>query len=147
MRITKDKARQLLKEFSLRATAPRIAVLRALASSADPLSHTEVLKHLGKTECDPATIYRSLVKLRDVGLATVVSRAEGIDRYAFTPKQNEGHSHPHFLCEDCGRVACLPTELAESISVKGPWARSIQNALVQFRGECPDCIDHSRKDR
>ena len=94
MRITKDKARQLLKEFSLRATAPRIAVLRALASSADPLSHTEVLKHLGKTECDPATTYRSLVKLRDVGLATVVSRAEGIDRYAFTPKQNEGHSHP-----------------------------------------------------
>jgi Fur family ferric uptake transcriptional regulator len=140
MSITKDEARKLLHENSLRATAPRLAVVCVLADAPNPLSHSEVLERLGETDWDPATIYRNLVKLRDAGVASVVSRAEGIDRYAFTGPQEEGHRHPHFVCEDCGRVACLPAELTESMSMEEPWAASIQKAMVQLRGECPECL-------
>ena len=140
MKITKDKARQWLHESGLRATAPRMAVLGVLAQAARPLSHTEVLERLGETDWDPATIYRNLVKLRDAGVAPVVSRMEGIDRYALAWERDDGHRHPHFLCEDCGRIACLPAELVASMSMDGPWAESIKRAMVHLRGECPDCL-------
>lgn len=143
MSITKDEAKKLLRECGLRATAPRIAVLRVLAASQNPLSHTEVLGQLGDTDWDPATIYRNLVKLRDAGVAPVVSRMEGSDRYALAQGQGDGHHHPHFVCEDCGRVACLPAELSVSLPMEGPWATSIQNAALQLRGECPDCSRHT----
>lgn len=140
MSIIKDEARKLLRESALRVTAPRLAVLRVLAEAQSPLSYTEVLERLGETDWDPATIYRNLVKLRDAGVAPVVSRAEGIDRYSLARAQGDAHHHPHFVCEDCGRVACLPEELTASMSMEGPWAVSIQKAMVELRGECPDCL-------
>ncbi len=143
MSITKDEARKLLRESALRATAPRLAVIRVLAEAQNPLSHTEVLERLGETDWDPATIYRNLVKLRDAGVAPVVTRAEGINRYALAGAQDDGHRHPHFFCEDCGRIACLPAQLTASMSIEGPWAASIQKAMVQLRGECPDCLQRA----
>lgn len=140
MGITKDEARLRLQESGLRVTAPRVAVLGVLAEAKRPLSHTEVLARLGDADWDPATIYRNLVKLRDAGVASVVSRMEGIDRYALAGERNDDHRHPHFLCEECGRIACLSSELTASMSMDGPWAESIKKAMVQLRGECPDCL-------
>lgn len=138
MSISKNQARKLLHERKLRATAPRLAVVQLLAEAQSPLSHTEVLERLGDTDWDPATIYRNLVKLRDSGVASVVTRAEGIDRYALTSEEDDCHRHPHFLCDDCGIIACLP-QLTESLSMDGPWGHSVQKAMVQLSGECPDC--------
>lgn len=140
MNMTKEEAKKLLHDRSLRATAPRLAVLRLLAEAQRPLSCAEVLERLGETDWDPATIYRNLVKLRDAGLAPVINRAEGTIRYALAQVPGDDHRHPHFVCDDCGRVACLPAELTESMVLEGPWAASIQNAMVQLHGECPECM-------
>ncbi|MEM6796396.1 MAG: Fur family transcriptional regulator [Acidobacteriota bacterium] len=140
MRITKEEARAWLQRSGLRVTGPRLAVLGLLAEADRPLSHTEVLERLGETDWDPATIYRNLIKLREAGVAAVVSRIEGIDRYALAGEQSDDHRHPHFLCEDCGRVACLPSELTDSMALDGPWAESIKRAAVQLLGACPDCL-------
>lgn len=140
MSMTKDEARKLLQASSLRVTAPRLSVLRVLAEAENPLSYTEVLVRLGETDWSSTTIYRNLVKLRDAGVATVASRAEGIDRYALTGPEDDGHSHPHFVCGTCSRVACLPAEVGASIAIAGPWSDSIQQATLQLRGECPDCL-------
>ncbi|CAM2005687.1 Fur family transcriptional regulator [Acanthopleuribacter pedis] len=139
MRITKNQARKLLQECALRVTAPRLAVVRVLAEARDPLSHTEMLDRLGDTDWDPATVYRNLIKLRDAGLAEVVSRVDGIDRYALAREENN-HKHPHFVCVHCGRVACLPEEITVAAVAEGPWAASVAKAMVQLRGECPDCL-------
>ncbi|MFT6396609.1 MAG: Fur family ferric uptake transcriptional regulator [Bradymonadia bacterium] len=136
--IAKDTARAVIKDAGLRVTAPRIAVLRVLSGAERPLSHTDVLIELGESDWDPATIYRNLIKLRDADLIRVVSRVEGIDRYAFASSPKDEHRHPHFVCDDCGRVECLP---AAAITLDGPWAASVSNAEVQLRGECPDCLD------
>lgn len=140
MTISKDEARKLLRESGLRVTGPRLAVFRVLAEAQNPLSYTQVLELLGETDWDPATVYRNLVRLREAGVATVVSRAEGIDRYALARMQGDDHRHPHFVCEDCGRVACLPAELTATMTMDGPWASSVHRAAVQLRGECPDCL-------
>ena len=85
------------------------------------------------------------MKLRDAGVASVVSRAEGIDRYALTEAQEDNHRHPHFVCEDCGRVECLPADFIVSMSLEGPWAASVQGAAVELRGACPECLERSAK--
>ncbi len=142
MRISKDQARRRLRDCGLRVTAPRVTVLGILAEAEGPLSFSQVLERLGGAEWDQATIYRNLVKLREVGLAPVVSRVDGIDRYAFALDPDDGHRHPHFLCEDCGRVACLKEDLTAALSIDGPWAESVRGAMVQLRGHCPDCLAH-----
>lgn len=138
MTLSDEQARALLRESGLRSTAPRVAVLRVLADADGPLSHSEVLAHLGDTDWDPATIYRNLVKLRDAELATV-SRLAGIDRYALASEEG-AHEHAHFVCDDCGRVACLPAELTAKLQIDGRWANSVRAASVQLRGECPECL-------
>ena len=42
---------------------------------------------------------------------------------------------------DCGQIACLPAEFTASLTVDERWGPSIRHAMVQLRGECPDCID------
>ena len=139
--MTKNEAKEILHEKGLRSTGPRLAVMLMLAEAERPLSNTEVQEQLGDTDWDPATIYRNLVKLREAGIASIVSRAEGIDRYTLSTA--EEHHHPHFVCEDCGRVECLPVDVMGSITTEGPWATSVARATVQLRGECPRCIDHA----
>ena len=138
---SKATAKQLLKDGGLRVTAPRLAVLRLLVEAQSPLSHSEVLNLLGETDWDPATIYRNLVKLRESGIAAVVSRAEGIDRYALVGNEPDKHRHPHFVCDDCGKVACVPGEITIAGEMAGPWAAAVEKAMVQLRGECPECIE------
>ncbi|MEM6532995.1 MAG: transcriptional repressor [Myxococcota bacterium] len=139
MRINEDEARELLREHGLRATGPRVAIVLVLAQAPNPLSHSEVLEHLGETEWDPSTIYRNLVKLRDSGVAPMVSRADGVDRYAFD--HGDGHRHPHFFCEICGRVTCLPEEVTASLATQGAWAPALRTASVHLHGTCPDCLE------
>jgi len=145
MSITKEQAVQLIRDKGLRSTGPRIAVLLVLAETQRPISHTEMLEHLGETDWDPATIYRNLVKLREAGLAPVVNRAGGIDRYALADTHGDDHRHAHFVCDDCGEIACLPADVTASMATNERWGPSVQQAMVQLRGECPDCIETSDK--
>ena len=137
----KEEARRILREKGLRITGPRLAVVQLLSEAEVPLSYTQVLEQLGDQIWDPTTVYRNLIKLRDAGVATVANRVDGADRYVLTSAQHDQHRHPHFVCSDCGRVSCLPSDLAPSLPKAGAWSTSLQSATVQFRGECPDCVD------
>ena len=133
----KSKARELLRHSGLRATSPRLAVVQVLAGHSGPLSHSQVLRRLGDTDWDPATIYRNLVKLTEAGVATVVSNAGGMARYALA---HGTHCHPHFVCTDCGQVSGLPQAIPAPVSVPGRWGPSLRTASVQLQGHCPDCL-------
>ena len=139
--LSKEETRLLIKERGLRVTEPRILILQSLAKSSNPLSHSELQEKLGKTTWDESTTFRTLKKLVEEGLAVVASRVDGIDRYAFADAGHEGHAHAHFVCNDCGEVSCLPESLQPTVEANDPWAESVQNAQIQLRGECPDCIE------
>ncbi len=131
--------KQRLRELGLRVTAPRLAVLRILADAERPLSHAEVVALLGEdVSWDRATVYRNLVALVEVGLARIASHAAGIVRYELA--RGEAHdAHPHFLCDDCGVVSCLP-EAAVVRPKRTKWSKSLKGAEVQFVGRCPGCL-------
>ncbi len=141
--MTEEEGRSILNKHGLRITAPRLAVLNVLASAKSPISHAKVFDKLKESRWDPATIYRNLVKLCDSNVAVVVSRANGVARYSLAAEHGQHHHHPHFICDKCGQVACLVSEIAISLKSAGRWANALQNSTVQFRGNCPECTEVS----
>lgn len=138
MVLSNEKARALLRGHGLRATVPRMRVVSLLAEVAAPMSFTQVVEKLGETEWDPATTYRNLVRLTEAGVTTVVSRAEGMARYALVHDERGNHDHPHFVCTQCGDVSCLPVHVVAHGDA-GPWQQAMNQASVQFKGVCPKC--------
>jgi Fur family transcriptional regulator, ferric uptake regulator len=137
------EAKQRLRSLGLKVTAPRLAVLRVLERSERPLSHAEVVALVGERDLAPdagwdrATVYRNLVALVGVGLVRISSHAGGICRYEIAKDAKEC-AHPHFVCDDCGIVSCLPE--AEVVTKKNTrWSKSLRSAEVQFVGRCPSC--------
>ena len=95
--MNQQEIRSLLKDYQLRATSTRIAVLRVLNHVRRPLSHSEMVQELKETYGDQATIYRTLIKFVDVGLIRVASNANGMARYEVNIKESDPQqTHPHF---------------------------------------------------
>ena len=139
---TQDELRTALREQGLRVTPSRISVLLALAEVSHPVSHSELVELQRDQAGDASTTYRTLKTLVDHDLAVVVSRVDGIDRYAFKgADEGHGHEHAHFVCDDCGEVSCLPDSVVPKVKSNTRWAASVKAAQVQLRGECPDCIE------
>jgi Fur family ferric uptake transcriptional regulator len=138
-RLSRAEAKQRIHGAGLRATAPRVAVLRLLAAADKPLSHTEVVEAIDGEDWDQATLYRNLVKLVEVNLARVASKVGGVARYEARGDDDGPHLHPHFSCRTCGAVECLP-EAKLTGPVDRRWSRSLETSELQLIGECPGCL-------
>ena len=57
-----------LKRAGLRVTAPRIAILEALASSTQPSTIEQIFLKAGGSTCDLVTIYRSMAAFERAGV-------------------------------------------------------------------------------
>lgn len=147
-KLTRQQSKQILHDAGLRATAPRVAVLRLLSATDRPLSHAEVVDELGTEDWDAATLYRNLIKLDEVGLARVASRVGGVTRFAAHEQGTSTHLHPHFACRDCGDVRCLEDAKVSLPPDSARWRDALSEAEVQVVGQCPDCREpRSRRGR
>ncbi|MCR9278258.1 MAG: transcriptional repressor [Pseudomonadaceae bacterium] len=139
-------ARDLLRASSLRCTGPRLAVLTMLAEQQRPLTCSDATRQLGPTGCDPATVYRTLVTLADVGLARIVNGVDGKTHYELasadavvSADHDHTHQHAHFVCVTCTTVTCLAAISSVEICADDAWARAAANAQMQLHGVCPEC--------
>lgn len=131
-----------LRASGLRATGPRLAVLEVLGAEAHPLTHAEIEERLCGENIDRATLYRNLNVLVDSGIARAIPRSDGVTCFELSGTANgKPDTHPHFVCNDCGTIECLPGEVMPLIAMDSRWASSMASANVQFQGTCPDCID------
>ncbi len=136
---SREEAKRRIHGAGLRATAPRVAVLRLLATTNNPLSHGEVVAAIGDHDWDQATLYRNLVKLVEADLARIASKVDGVTRYEARGDDDNPHLHPHFSCRKCGSVNCLP-EAKLTGPVDRRWNRSLETSELQLIGDCPDCL-------
>ncbi|MEM6296257.1 MAG: Fur family transcriptional regulator [Myxococcota bacterium] len=143
-KLSRDEGRQILHDAGLRATAPRVAVLRLLSDAKRPLSHAEVVQLIGTDDWDAATIYRNLIKLDEVGLARVASQVGGVTRFEAQTADSPKHVHPHFACKDCGNVICLH-DASLTMPQDESWREALLDADLQVVGRCPDCRARSDK--
>ena len=137
-----DEWKEMLRSRGLRATAPRLAVLGVLSRATSPMSHGEVAEALEDEPWDPATVYRNLIDLSD---ASLVRRSDmgQVWRFEAAFLEEEGAhelGHPHFVCTDCGTVACVDdVEICVKKRAQVPKAVKRQAVEIQLRGLCDDC--------
>ncbi len=105
--------------------------MQVLTEAGRPLSHAEVFELVAAQGYDRATVYRNLIDLVDVGLAVRRDLGDHVWRFELDAARHSG-DHAHFLCAECGTVACLPRG---AVKVRGV-ARVTE---VHVRGICDAC--------
>jgi Fur family ferric uptake transcriptional regulator len=131
-----DDLRALLSAKGIRVTDQRMVILRELAKLRLPVSHPELTERLGHASLDRATVYRNLLSLTEAGLLIRTQLGDNVWRYELPTALSATHGeHPHFVCNDCGDVACLS---AGAVTLRAEATRN-QVAEVQLRGRCEAC--------
>ena len=134
-------APDLLRSAALRVTAPRVAVLGALATA--PHSDADEVARISRDAIGALStqaVYDTLHTLVDVGLARRFTPAGSAARYEL----RVGDNHHHLVCRGCGAVAdvdcavgsapCLTP--AESVQAAG---FVVEQADVTWWGRCAAC--------
>jgi len=134
-----ETLRAAVRNAGLRATPSRIAVLHLLRSASSPVSHGDVVAKLASQAWDPATIYRNLTDLSDVGLARRTDVGDHVWRYEAITADHAA-AHPHFVCTECGSIECLPDLEYVVTRTKAPRAVRLKRVEVQLRGACDACM-------
>ena len=131
-----DDLKKLLVDQGIRVTEQRMVILRELAKLRIPTSHPELTERLANADLDRATIYRNLLSLTKAGLLIRTQLGDNVWRFELPRAASVAHgAHPHFVCNDCGNVVCLPDD---SVKLRG---EAVQNEVVevQLRGRCTSC--------
>ncbi len=132
----------LLRDHGLRVTAPRLAVLDAVAS----MPHADadaVLRH-ARTALPTVSVqavYDVLHALTDAGILRRIEPAGHPARY----ERRVGDNHHHVVCRRCGAVGDVDCAVGEApcltpVSTSG---FTVDTAEVTYWGLCPDCRDAS----
>jgi len=127
---------QMLGSKGIRVTGQRLLILRELAKLKVPVSHPELTERLAGPALDRATIYRNLLSMHEAGLLVRTQLGDNVWRFELPREASFEHGrHPHFVCTDCGDIACLP----ENAVALRSHAMRAQVSEVQLRGRCEDC--------
>ncbi|MDO5441169.1 MAG: transcriptional repressor [Bacillota bacterium] len=88
------------------------------------------------------TVYRNLSLMSENGQILRFSAGIGPDRFdAMT------HPHAHFICQKCGSVIDMDFVLSNDVlkSASSSFAGIIEDANLQFKGTCSDCLGKNIK--
>ncbi|HID50283.1 MAG TPA: ferric iron uptake transcriptional regulator [Chromatiales bacterium] len=131
---------QDLKKAGLKATLPRLKILKFLeASKVRHMSAEDVYKAMLEAgdEVGLATIYRVLTQFEAAGLVTRHHFDEGHSVFEL----NQGSHHDHILCVKCGRVDEFLDEVIEEQQRKIAAEKGYEmtDHALYIYGICPEC--------
>ena len=134
-----DAVKLAIREAGLRATPGRIATLRLLRGSRQPLNHAAVVKQLSDVQVDKATVFRSLNDMSDAGLVRRIEVGDHVwldESVDLVDKNDTGH--PRFLCVECGVVICLD-DVKLTAGSQRACRRVGEVPDILLRGHCNRC--------
>lgn len=136
-----DDAEQILRQHRLQVTAPRLAVLRAVAShphaTADELAD-QVRASIGSVSRQ--AVNDTLRTLVETGLARRIQPAGSPARYE--NRVGDNHHH-HLVCRTCGVTVDIDCAVGEApcLTAEDAHGFDVEEAEVIYRGYCPGCRD------
>lgn len=128
-----------LRQAGLRVTAPRLAVLSALATLA-PHQNTEAIAAVARQRLGSLStqaVYDNLRVLVEAGLVRCIQPAGSAALYEL----RVGDNHHHLVCRHCGAtrdVDCVVGE-APCLQPVATHGYTLEEAEVTFWGLCPAC--------
>jgi len=131
---------QILKEYELRTTTSRSAILRLFLKNPFALSYSDIEREIA-TSFDRVTVYRTLKTFLDKGVIHKVLDDEGSLKYALCSEPcstlEHHHEHVHFKCIKCGHTSCLDEVTIPPVRLPEGYSAEEVNLLIQ--GVCVKC--------
>jgi Fe2+ or Zn2+ uptake regulation protein len=144
---TAEDVAEQLRARGLRVTAPRLAVLRAVAEMPDHPEADAIARRARALIGTLSTqaVYDSLHALTRAGLLRRIEPAGSSARY----ETRVGDNHHHIVCRVCGAAQDVDCVVGEPPCVIPDQAAgyAIDEAEVTFWGVCPDCQGSTASDR
>ncbi len=129
---------ELLRQRGLRVTAPRLAVLEAVAGVPHADADT-VLRQARQVlpMVSVQAVYDVLHALTDAGILRRIEPAGHPARY----ERRIGDNHHHVVCRICGAVDDVDCAVGEApcLTPSTDSGFTIETAEVTYWGVCPDC--------
>jgi Fe2+ or Zn2+ uptake regulation protein len=129
----------MLRGASLRVTAARLAVLRAVHDH--PHASTETVCGVVRADLGKAVslqaIYDALNALTAAGLVRRIEPQRSVARY----ESRTGDNHHHVVCRSCGAIADVDCAVgaAPCLTAEDDRGFTIDEAEVIYWGRCPAC--------
>jgi Fur family ferric uptake transcriptional regulator len=137
--LIKDKFREMLHAASCRVTSQRLLLLELL-HDCDSHVGADDLYHLARSQ-DPrlslSTVYRTLNKLKEVGLVHELHLDDDHHHYELVGKGN----HHHLICLGCGKIIEIRCFLVDEIltHIEADHNFKVTHTQIELTGYCADC--------
>ena len=141
----------ILKEYNLRITSQRKAILQVLY---DCRGHHLEIEHIyrrltknGNTtqKIGLATVYRTMELFEKIGLVSRLTMDNLPSQYELNIDENS--SHHHLICLNCGQVQEIDDVLTEDL--KGRILKDkefqVDDKSMKIYGYCSKCRNHNKK--
>jgi Fur family ferric uptake transcriptional regulator len=134
----------LLREHGMNITAPRLAVLRAVADrphgTADDI-HLGVRAQIGVVSRQ--AVYDSLSTLTEKGVLRRIQPAGSPARY----EDRVGDNHHHLICRSCNRMVDVDCAVGYTpcLIAADDLGYEIDEAEVIYWGRCPECTGRRKR--
>lgn len=134
------QAKDVLKEYDLKATKPRELILAALGAERRPYNAQELFETLSKKhDIDLVTIYRTLASFEKAGLAKRVDLRQDAVAYELA-----GEHHHHIVCTECGTVEdfelCDMEAVTKKVVAKSKRFTAVREHTLELFGVCDSCV-------
>jgi Fur family transcriptional regulator, stress-responsive regulator len=134
-----------LRGAGLRATAPRVAVLRVLTDADDHPRVDQVIERVRESGVSISTqaAYDVCEALHRAALARRIEFAGGPVRF----EARVGDNHHHMVCRHCGTTVDVDCEAGPAPCLEPSESHGfvLDEAEVTFWGTCPQCQTHDRE--
>jgi len=128
-----------LQERGYRLTPQRVALLRLLAASEEHPSAAQLYDQLRAQfpTTSPATIYKTLNLLKDLGEVLELGFSDDDNRY----DGRKPYPHPHLICIHCRKIIDPDVSLAQTLvqEVAQLSGYEVVSHRLDFYGICPAC--------
>lgn len=123
---------------SVKPTANRILVLKALKEQARPLSLTDLEDILATM--DKSSIFRVLTLFLEHDIVHSFEDGRGILNYELCTSKavcNQSDAHIHFYCESCRKSFCMDDIPFPAFELRQGF--TMHSVSFVIKGECPEC--------
>ena len=135
------RAIDLLRAEGRRVTTARRTIIDVLGATHEHLTAEGIAGHVQRAhpEIHVSTVYRTLESLEAWGLVEHVHRGHGAAFFHLAA------SHPHVVCEECGRVLDVPAhEFVPLVErVRDAYGFELDIAHNALMGRCREHVDQS----
>ncbi len=130
------KHNQLLKQYHLKATPQRLAIIQLMHNSGH-ISIEELYQEVKKrfSSISLATLYKNIHTMLSVSLIREVKIPGQKTKYEISKE-----SHAHVLCTSCNEIKDVPLETASLLQKSIDMSQyKVEEVSVVISGLCPEC--------